>query len=81
MSKKDHKTPSEEHNGVCSESPKDQRRGKKLDKQLSIPNGVRSQMEVVCPEMCCYCFDVLISHLTNTNGSRNPFLKFFTNDE
>lgn len=48
----------------------------------AVPNGVRPGLLVVCPEMCCYCFDVLIAHLTNNHhGSRNPFLKFFKNDE
>lgn len=81
MSKKSQKIPVEEHNGVCTKTSKDHRREKRSDKQLSVPNGVRAAMMTVCPEMCCYCFDILISHLTNNHGSRNPFLKFFKNDE
>lgn len=38
---------------------------------------------VVCPEMCFYCFDVLISHLGTRNGTFRPvvFPDDFANDE
>ncbi len=37
-----------------------------------------AQPKVVCPEMCCFCFDVLVGHLTKTQTSRSPY---FTNEE
>lgn len=43
---------------------------------LPIQNGYHER--VVCPEMCCYCFDVLIAHLTHTGSPRSPH---FANDE
>ena len=33
---------------------------------------------VVCPEMCVYCFDVLVAHLTKSQSPRSPH---FTNEE
>ena len=41
-----------------------------------LENGVDKR--VVCQEMCCYCFDVLIGHLTNSHAPRSPY---FTNEE
>ncbi len=32
----------------------------------------------VCPEMCFYCFDVLIAHLNSANSPKTPH---FSNDE
>lgn len=37
-----------------------------------------AQPKVVCPEMCCFCFDVLVHHLTRTQAPRSPY---FTNEE
>lgn len=36
------------------------------------------QKRVVTPDMCVYCFDVLIGHLTRSHVPKNPF---FPNDE
>lgn len=41
------------------------------------PNGI-SRSKYVSPEMCVYCFDVLISHLNRTNSPKTPH---FSNDE
>lgn len=43
-----------------------------------VQNGVSEPSSVVSPEMCCFCFDVLISHLTTSQTPRNPY---FVNDE
>ena len=40
-----------------------------------IMNGVD---KVVTPDMCVYCFDVLIGHLSRAHPPKNPF---FPNDE
>ena len=41
-------------------------------------NGHAERPRVVCSDMCCFCFDVLISHLTSTQTPRSPY---FTNEE
>ena len=83
MASKDHKIPTEQQNGrTPGDSPGVHRTRKHSESSAAaVPNGVRQDMLVVCPEMCCYCFDILIAHLTNNQGSRNSFLKFFKNDE
>ena len=42
-------------------------------------NGINGQTNgmVIGPEMCYFCFDVLYSHLNNTETPKNPN---FTND-
>jgi hypothetical protein len=82
MSDKQRKIPPEKHNGTSQEeSPAVHTTGGKSS-AAAIPNGHGPSVLVVCPEMCCYCFDILIAHLTNNHHcSRNPFLKYFKNDE
>lgn len=79
------KIPTEKQNGVHSpELSSTHGGGRYVDTQAeaAVPNGLCPGVLVVCPEMCCYCFDVLIAHLTNNHhSSRNPFLKCFKNDE
>ena len=41
-------------------------------------NGLNDPPRIVCPEMCCFCFDILISHLTKAQTPRSPY---FTNEE
>lgn len=47
------------------------------DAAKSHQNG-RVPVSVVTPEMCCYCFDVLVAQLTHTSP---PKTAHFTNDE
>ena len=59
---------------------KDQKHSKKLErreKEQIRENGFTTP-RIVTSEMCCYCFDVLISYLTRSQAPRNPF---FTNEE
>lgn len=84
MADKDNRIPTEQPSGISTvedgEVP-DLRSGDQSAAAVPI-NGVRTSLLVVCPEMCCFCFDVLIAHLTNNHHmSRNPFLKCFKNDE
>ena len=44
----------------------------------SLSNGHAEKPRVVCSDMCCFCFDILICHLTSTQSPRNPY---FTNEE
>lgn len=59
-------------------SPKDQKHSKKHERKEHICENGLDRPRIVCSEMCCYCFDVLISHLTSSQAPRNPF---FTNEE
>lgn len=43
-----------------------------------ITNGHVPEEAIVCPEMCVYCFDVLVAHLTKSQSPRSPH---FTNAE
>ena len=49
---------------------------------LPLKNGfLRTKSKVICPEMCCYCFDILIGYF-QSNGYTNSIMKnYFTNDE
>ncbi len=49
-----------------------------LDGHARGLNGFSQPNKVVCPEMCCFCFDVLLHHLTRAQAPRSPY---FTNDE
>ena len=80
------KIPAEQRNGTHSPELSSAYGGRKqvdtVAEAAVQQNGLRPGVMVVCPEMCCYCFDVLIAHLTNNHhSSRNPFLKCFKNDE
>ena len=84
------KIPREKQNGFLSEPPAPYEEGRTSVEASTVaasaPNGharpAAAGVLVVCPEMCCFCFDVLIAHLTNTHhGTRSPFLKCFKNDE
>lgn len=83
MAEKDDEIPIAQQNGISTVEDVQVHGLRSGDSSVpAVPNGVRPSLLVVCPEMCCYCFDVLIAHLTNNHhGSRNPFLKFFKNDE
>lgn len=48
--------------------------GTKSERLNGLTNGYAA---VVCPEMCYYCFDVLISHLNQAQAPRSPI---FVND-
>ncbi len=42
-------------------------------------NGI-VKTRVICPEMCCYCFDILIGYIQGKKA--NSCMKnYFTNDE
>ena len=78
------KVPREKHNGTYSPElvggGSEHKSSAEASAATVVPNGLR--VLVVCPEMCCYCFEVLIAHLTNAHySSRSPFLKCFKNDE
>lgn len=78
------KIPREKQNGTCSPDLRVERKSS-VDASTST-NGITrpaaAGVLVVCPEMCCYCFEVLIGHLTNNHhSSRSPFLKCFKNDD
>lgn len=88
------KIPHEKQNGSHSHSLPASAVGRKTRCEAStstasvvVSNGTTassqaSVVRVVCPEMCCFCFDVLISHVTNNHHSnRSPFVKYFKNDE
>lgn len=45
---------------------------------LPLGNGYHHDNNIVCPEMCYYCFDVLVAHLTRSPSPRSPH---FINDE
>lgn len=47
------------------------------DKPAHLNGLTNGYAPVVCPEMCYYCFDVLISHLNQTEVPRSPI---FVND-
>ncbi|KAL5476208.1 hypothetical protein EMCRGX_G026124, partial [Ephydatia muelleri] len=47
------------------------------DKPAHLNGLTNGYAPVVCPEMCYYCFDVLISHLNQTEVLRSPI---FVND-
>jgi hypothetical protein len=36
---------------------------------------------VICPEMCCYCFDVLIGYIQDNGCSNSSMKNFFPDDE
>lgn len=46
---------------------------------VAVLNGHR-ESKVICPEMCCYCFDILIGYFKG-NGHSSRMNKYFTNDE
>ena len=82
MTDKDYEIPVQQQNGTSPSAVHVSGVKSPESSAAAPPNGVRLSVLVVCPEMCCYCFDVLIAHLTNNHhGARNPFLKFFKNDE
>lgn len=43
-------------------------------------NGV-VKTRVICPEMCCYCFDVLIGYIHGQKTTNSCMKKYFSNDE
>ena len=76
---------------MSKEESKKEKRSKKHEKHekevavvhhngigLSVSNGHAERPRVVCSDMCCFCFDILVSHLTSTQTPRNPY---FTNEE
>ncbi|CAI8011454.1 AMMECR1-like protein [Geodia barretti] len=82
------KIPREKQNGAYPHDLSVERKSSAGDASTStaVPNGIArptaASVLVVCPEMCCYCFEVLIAHLTNSHhSSRSLFLKCFKNDE
>ena len=44
-------------------------------------NGFVRTKKVACPEMCCYCFDVLISYIQNNGYTSSSMKNHFSNDE
>ena len=37
--------------------------------------------KVICPEMCCYCFDILIGYIQKSGYTNSSMKNYFTNDE
>ena len=44
-------------------------------------NGFVRKTPVICPEMCCYCFDILIGYIQNKAYADSAMKNFFPNDE
>ena len=43
-------------------------------------NGI-VKTRVICPEMCCYCFDILIGYIQGKKSTSSCMKNYFTNDE
>lgn len=37
--------------------------------------------KIICPEMCCYCFDILIGYIQNNSYTNSTMKNYFPNDE
>ena len=44
-------------------------------------NGIVKTRVIVCPEMCCYCFDVLIGYIQGKKSTNSCMKNYFSNDE
>lgn len=56
-------------------------RGEHKSRKGRSKNGFIKKTPVICPEMCCYCFDILIGYIQNKTYTESAMKDFFPNDE
>lgn len=44
-------------------------------------NGFVTRTPVICPEMCCYCFDILIGYMRSNTSANSSMKNYFANEE